>query len=707
MNSRTLGEEALALHRSGQFAEAERLYLAALQANPADGKALHLLGVLRAQQGRLEEALAGIQAARLYLPNDPEVLLNRANVLKSLGRAEEALEEYERALKLRPGWPQAENNRGTVFQAMGRYEEALAAYDRALEVAPDYVEALNNRGSVLQDLKRPAEALTAYDQALRLNPQFAQAFNNRGSALLELRRFADALSCFDRALRLHPDDAEVLNNRGNALQELMRYDEALAAYDQALVIRPGYAKALNNRGSALQQLKRHEEALNSFERAGSPEAFGGAAMAALNLCDWPRTQEIAAQMAKRIRSGEPVPPWVLLGYSGDEILQRQCAANVIAQRFAQLPPPMALHGYRHDRIRLAYISSDIGHHPVAAQIVQLIESHDRDRVEVIGVGTNADDASPQRKRLIAAFDSFIDAHQKMASQIARQLRSLEVDILVDLNGHTHGDNFDILSHRPATVQATWLGYAGTTAAPFLDYLIADRVVAPDTRVYSERLTYLPHCFFPGDSSRAIGNAPSRTEAGLPQDGFVFCCFNNNWKITADVFAVWMQLLAKLPDSVLWLKQPGQKAKANLKGAALNHGVDSERLIFADPAPLPVHLARHHLADLFLDTLPYNAHATASDALWAGLPVLTCRGTAFAGRVGASLLTAIELPELIAETLENYEAMALELARDRARLKSLRDRLAAKRTSAPLFDTLRLTRDLENCYRQMLAGAVQR
>jgi predicted O-linked N-acetylglucosamine transferase (SPINDLY family) len=338
--------------------------------------------------------------------------------------------------------------------------------------------------------------------------------------------------------------------------------------------------------------------------------------------------------------------------------------------------------------------------------VQLIESHDRDRFEVIGVGTNADDASPQRKRLVAAFDNFIDAHQKMPGQIARQLRSLEVDILVDLNGHTHGDNFDVLSHRPAPVQATWLGYAGTTAAPFLDYLIADRVVVPDATAYSEKLAYLPHCFFPSDIGRTTGNSPSRIEAGLPQQGFVFCCFNNNWKITAAVFAVWMRLLTKLPDSVLWLKQPGQKAKANLEGAALDQGVDPGRLIFADPAPLPIHLARHRLADLFLDTLPYNAHATASDALWAGLPVLTCRGTAFAGRVGASLLSAIDLPELIAETLDDYEAMALALAGDRARLNFLRQQLAVNRASAALFDTVGLTRDLEESYRKMLACAVQ-
>ena len=284
-------------------------------------------------------------------------------------------------------------------------------------------------------------------------------------------------------------------------------------------------------------------------------------------------------------------------------------------------------------------------------------------------GTNPDDGSPQRRRLVSAFDSFIDASQESPAAIAQRLRALEIDVLVDLNGHTRGDHFEVLSHRPAPVQACWLGYAGTTAAPFVDYLICDSIVAPDASGFSETLAHLPHCFFPSDSGRALGIPPSRAQAGLPQDGFVFCCFNNNWKITEPVFTIWMRLLADIPDSVLWLKQAGEKTKTNLQQAARVRGIDPERLVFAKPALLDVHLARHQLADLFLDTLPYNAHATASDALWAGLPVLTKRGTAYAGRVAASMLTALDLPELIAETAQEYESFALALARDPVRLKS--------------------------------------
>jgi tetratricopeptide (TPR) repeat protein len=384
---------------------------------------------------------------------------------------------------------------------------------------------------------------------------------------------------------------------------------------------------------------------------------------------------------------------VLLGYSGDARLQRQCAGNVIARRFPVMPPPLVTAPYAHDRIRLAYISSDFGYHPVTAQIVQLIEQHDRAGFEIIGVATSADDGSPQRQRIAAAFDRFHDLHGLGALEAARRIRALEVDILVDLNGHTKGDNFDILCHRPAPVQATWLGYAGTSAAPFVDHVIADRIVAADPAGFSETLALMPHCFFPTDSSRALGKAPTRAEAGLPQDGFVFCCFNNNWKITASVFAIWMRLLQQVPGSVLWLKA-GDAAAANLRRAAQGAGVDPARLVFARPAPLDAHLARHQLADLFLDTLPYNAHATACDALWAGLPVLTQHGTAYAGQVAASMLLSLGLPELVTQTPQDYEALALALARDPVRLAGLRARLEAARTTAPLFDTPRFARDLE-------------
>jgi protein O-GlcNAc transferase len=663
MNSNTLIDEAVALHRAGRLAEAEALYARAAAAG--DATAHNYLGVVRAQQGRGAEALVALDAALALRPGDGEIILNRANVLQLLGRAAEALPGFDHALATKPDWPQV----------------------------------LNNRGSALADLGRTAEALDSYGRALALAPDFTTARNNRGGLLLRQQRFAEALADFDSALLVKPDDPVLLNNRGNALHGLLRYDDAVAAYTAAIARAPRIAETFNNRATALQQIKRHGEALADFETAlaldpAQPHAFGGAAMAALNLCDWARVERFAAQMPARLAD---VPPWVLLGYSGDEALQRQCARAAIQKRFPFLPPPLATGPYAHDHVRLAYLSSDFRHHPVAAQVARVIELHDRARFEVIGISTGADDASPQRRRLMAAFDSFHDMRGHSPAEIAYRLRAMEIDILVDLNGHTDGDAFNILAHRPAPVQATWLGYAGTTAAPFLDYLIADAVVARDDAAFSEMLVRLPGCFFPADDSLPIGTTPTRAGESLPPEGVVFCCFNNSWKITAPVFAIWMRLLGAVPGSVLWLKAAGE-ALPNLRQAAQQAGIDPARLVFAKGAALDTHLARHALADLFLDTLPYTAHATACDALAAGLPLLTCRGTAYAGRVAASLLTASGLPDLIAQSLEDYEAMALALARDPARLKALRAKLAANRA---LFDTARFTRDLEAAFTSLL------
>ena len=706
----SLREQAVARHRQGALAEAERLYRAVLEAAPHDFTARHLLGVAQAQGGRMAAALAELDAALAIRPDDAEALLNRGNVLRALDRHEEALAAFDAALVARPDFAQGWNNRGVMLKALGRFEDALDSLDRALALDGAYAEALTNRGSVLQDLRRPGEALAVYDRVLAAQPGNAAAHNNRGSALLDLRRPAEALDAFDRALAIRPGDADTLGNRGNALQALKRLDEALAAHDRALSIRPDHAAGWNNRGSVLQDMKRYAAALESFDRAlaldpSQEQAFGGTAMAALNLCDFDRADEIGAQMEERIRAGAAIPPWTLLGYRDDPQLQRLCARNALARRFGPSTPWQGP-GYRHDRIRIAYVSSDFGQHPVAQQIAQLIEDHDRARVWVMGLATSPDDGSALRARLARGFDSFHDASRMSPAAAAALLREAEVDILVDLNGHTSGDNFDLLHLRPAPVQASWLGYAGTSAADFVDHVIADAVVAPRDSDFSEQVARLPHSFFVSDTTRPIGPMHAsrdvgRAEAGLPPEGFVFCCFNNNWKITRPVFESWMRLLAALPGSVLWLKKSTGEAADNLRMTARQHGIGRERLVFADNAPADLHLARHALADLFLDTAPYNAHATACDALWAGLPVLTCAGLGYAARVAASLLTALEMDELVTHTPAEYEALALALARDPARLKALRDRLADKRRTAPLFDTPRFARDLEAAYAAML------
>jgi protein O-GlcNAc transferase len=736
-------DQAMALHQSGRWAEAETLYRRALAAEPHNAQALHLLGLLHHQAGRNAEALARIDEALACSPAWPEALANRGTVLEALGRAGEALDSYDRSLALAPDNADTNNNRGNALMTLKQPLEALASYERAVTLAPRHVQAWNNRANAFRALERLPEALESFDRALTLQP-LPMLWNNRATVLREMKRWDEALASAERALALNPGDADAWNSRGATLLDLNRTPEALAAFERALALNPGHADAWSNRGVALRGLSRFAEALASFDRAlalnsdlsnaqyfrgfvlqdlrryrcslaafetllaREPDnryALGGLANAALCLCDWPRIESLMQRMADGIEGGGVVlPPLLALGYSDDPGLQRRVAAQGLRDAMPVLPPPLWTGEiYAHDRIRIAYLSADFHEHATAYLTAELFERHDRAQFEVIGVSYGPDDKSPMRARLARAFDTFLDVAPQGDLAVAGLLRELQTDIAIDLKGHTSGGRPAILAHRPAPVQVNYLAYPGTMGAPFYDYVIADRIVLPhgEQGFYDEKIVHLPDTYQPNDSTRPIAKqTPTRGEAGLPAQGFVFCCFNNNWKITAPVFALWMRLLAAAPGSVLWLLEDSADTKDNLKAAAAAQGMDPARLVFAPRLALPVHLARHRLADLFLDTLPYNAHTTASDALWAGLPLITRPGRTFAGRVAASLLTAAGLPELIVETAEDYEALAGALARDPARLRGLRETLARNRLSAPLFDTARYVRGLERAYVRM-------
>jgi protein O-GlcNAc transferase len=673
---RQLLDRAIAHHQRGQLGEAERGYLDILKAEPKHFDAQHLLGVIRHQQGRSDEALALIGAALQARPDSAQALANQGAVLCELRRYDEALASCDKALALRGDFVEALNSRGNALQRLKRYEEALASFDRVLALRGDFVEAHNNRGNALQGLKRFAEALASYDRALALRPTYAEAFYNRGSALKELGRFEEALASFDRALALRPNHAETLFNRGDALHELKRYTDAIASYERAIALRPDH-----------------------------PYAYSGLAESALAICDWARTEKLSQRLAALVAEQKAiVNPFTLIRLNGDAALHRQCATAFIVDKIGGPRPPLwsGRHQSR-DKLRIAYLSADFHSHATAYLMAELFERHDRARFEVHGVSFGRDDGSAIRRRVVKAFDRFHDVRDKSDRAAAKLLSDLEVDIAIDLKGYTQDSRPEILSHRPAPIQVSYIGYPGTMGADFIDYIIADRIVLPFDRqpFYAEKIVQLPDCYQVNDRRRAIAQAtPTRSEAGLPDTGFVFCCFNNNYKITAALFDVWMRLLQRVPGSVLWLLRENPDAEANLRREAKVRGVDPARLVFAGRAKLEEHLARHRLADLFLDTLPYNAHTTASDALWAGLPVLTCQGEAFAARVAGSLLTAVGLPELVTQTLADYEALALALAQDSTRLHALRERLARNRDTHPLFDTDRFRRHIEAAYVRM-------
>jgi len=609
-----------------------------------------------------------------------------------------------------PNKAAALSNLGIALAQNGRAAEALQCFERSAAIAPRNAETLYNLGNAQLAMQRHEDALESYERTLAVMPGHVAALNNRGNALSALRRSEEALASFDRALALAPDFADAYSNRADALLALRRPDEALASADRALALKTGFAEALNARGNALRALKRFDEAAQAFTELAQAgprfdHALGDIVDCELRACDWQRFAGDAARVTAAVHEGRRAAlPWVFLGVSGSAAAQLACARTFVAERFpASAQPLWRGERYRHARIRVAYLSADFHDHATAHLIAGLFEAHDTARFELTAVSFGPDTDDPMRDRLRRAFPRFLDVRNHSDREVAAMLHESETDIVVDLKGFTAGSRTGILAFRGAPLQVNYLGYPGTMGAPYIDYLIADHHVIPadHDRFYSEKIVRLPDAYQVNDSRRPIAEAtPTRAEAGLPQSGFVFCCFNSNYKITPEIFAVWMRLLERVPESVLWLLDGNALATRNLRHEATRCGIAADRLVFAPTLPAAEHLARHRLADLFLDTRPVNAHTTASDALWAGLPLLTCTDEAFAGRVAASLLHAVGLPELVAADLAQYEAIAHRIATTPSLLSELRRRLAQSRGSHPLFDTDRYRRHLEAAYTQM-------
>ncbi len=734
---------ALSAYASGDFAAAEKFCGAIIKRNSRHFEAFHLLGAAQWALGKATAALASYDRALALCRDDVNVLTDRGLALQGLGRFDEALASYDRALAIRPDSITALNNRGSTLQQLERCDEALACFDRVLTLDPGFadahfnrsvllerltryeeaiasldevlrlmpgdVEALNNKGSILLKLKRPEEALAAFDTALGRAPFLPRGLSNRGIALKALHRFGEAIASFDHALRIEPDYVFALNNRGNTFQEMHRYSEAVADYDRAVALRPDYVDAHANRGTCLSALGRIEEALASFERALSIQpdhglALSDAADCSAKLCDFQRYQKYKEELRDAARSRKAcISPFVLLNYSDDEALHAVVARDYCARNFRSAPHLRRPRARRKEKIRIAYLSPDFRRHPVAQSIVGLFESHDRERFEILGVSFGPSKPDDVRDRVIASLDGFHDVNQKSDQETAELLRDLDVDIAVRLGGYTSHSRPGIFSERAAPIQVNYLGYAATTGTDCMDYIIADPVALPfESQVhYAEKIVHLPDCYLANTELPIGAKPPSRTEAGLPEQGFVYCCFNNGWKITPKTFETWMSVLRASPGSVLWLSAMNETETRNLVAAAKAAGIDPARIVFAPwLARLEDHLARHRLADLFLDTLPYNAHSTAADALWAGLPVLTCKGRAFVGRVASSLLDAVGLDELVASDLEAYRTLAIRLAQNPGALAEIKRKLARNRETHPLFDRQRFARNIESAYATM-------
>ena len=700
-------------------------------------------GIAQQQLKQFKAAIASYDKAIELKPNYAGAYSNRGISLQGMNQFEAAVASYDKAIELKPELAEAYSNRGTALKELNRFNAAVISYDKAIELNPDYVDAYSNRGVALHELKQFAAAVASYDKAIELKPDYAQAYYNRGNALKELKRFQAAVASYDNAIKLKSDLAEAYSNRGISLQELKQLEAAVASYDKAIALKPGYAQAYSNRGTILKELKQFEAAIASYDKAielkpdlveayfnrgnvlldlkqleagvASYDAaialkpdyeylFGVRQHARMCQCDWKDFESTTFELRHKILNKEKVSnPFAVLAFVNSLADQRMAAETWSTDKYPFNPSlgPI-LKSSNKPKIRIGYFSADFRLHPVSILTVGLFEHHDKSKFELIAFSFGPEIHDEIRGRITRAFDRFIDVRAKSNEEVALISRELEVDIAIDLGGHTQDCRTGIFSFRAAPIQLSYIGYLGTMGASYYDYLIADQTLIPHEFLpfYSEKIVYLPS-YQVNDSKQEISHSSlSRQELNLPSSGFVYCCFNANYKITPSTFDSWMRILKVVPESVLLLYTDIQSAAKNLKTEAEKRGVNPARLIFGEKLIRSKYLARCRSADLFLDTLPYNAGATASDALWAGLPVLTCMGESFASRYAASLLIAIGLPELVTQTQDEYEALAIELATNTSKLNVIKTKLERNRLTTALFDTPQFTKHIEAAYIKM-------
>lgn len=712
-----------ALSATGQTELAEASYRRALDRKRDFPLARFNLSALLKQAGRIDEAIAGYQQAIALNPSFVEAHYNLGLICQELHQWNAANAEYQQTLQLRPSHPEAWNNLGLVLKEQGNVVEAIECYRRAIQLRPEYAEAINNLGVGYREQREVHRALECYSQALRLKPDYAAAFNNLGNLLQSMGRPSDAVTCLKRAIELQPRFAEAYTNLGAALQDLKKLNEAADFLRAAIELKPDDVAAIQSLGNVARDGGDAAEAINCYRRSlelkpDCLSALGQLIHQLQHQCAWDELPTLTDRAIRALDqlatlTESPMSPFAFLTMPvATSSQEQQQSATRWAAYSTRTAVPVANPWWQHpqaeqpgsdQRIRVGYLSADMRAHPVAELIVELFESHDRSQFAVTGYSYGPDDGSALRKRIASAFERFVDLRDVPLAESIQKIVDDRIEILVDLTGFTQHARTEILASRPAPIQVNYLGYPGTMGADFVDYIMVDHFIVPADRqpFYNEKLVHLPGCYQVNDTQRTISpQVPTRAEVGLPDDAFVFCSFNSNYKITPDTFDVWLRLLQQVPSSVLWLLESNRQAPINLRREAEKRGVAPERLIFAPRRALPDHLARHQLADLFLDTFPVNAHTTASDSLWAGLPVLTLSGETFVSRVAGSLLQTLGLPELIATTLNEYESRALELAQDPQKLAMLRQRLHDNRLTSPVFDIKRATKAIERAYQQM-------
>ena len=637
-------QQAIQAFQSGNYERADSILVKVIKADSKNLPAFHILGLIKASQKKYKEAIELLGKAVKLDPNEPSLRFNLAKALMDSGAYMESIPHHKKAVELAPNNPEAWLNYGKAFSDLNAYEEALSIYDKALIINPGYAEAFLNKGATLKELKRYEEAIVFAESALRINPNLAEGWVNKGVALKEFKRYEEVISHYEKALSLK-SEIDWLN--GELLHTKMK------------------------------------------------------------ICRWSGFTDNLENITNRLMANEKIAnPFPLLALTDGVSLQRKCAEIYAQEKYPFNPalgPITKTKRLEGEKIRIGYFSADFHNHATGYLMAELFELHDKQKFEIFGFSFGPIKNDEIRQRLEKSFNQFIEVGDKADVEISQLSRDLNIDIAVDLKGFTQDARMGIFSYRAAPIQVNYLGYPGTLGADYMDYIIADETLIPDHLQlgYSEKVVYLPDSYQANDSKRVIADKKfTRQELGLPETGFVFSSFNNNYKILPAIFDSWMRILNAAEGSVLWLFEDNNFATESLKNEAEKRGIDSNRLVFAKRMSLPEHLARHQQADLFLDTFPYNAHTTASDALWAGLPIITLMGESFASRVAASLLYAINLPELVTTSQAEYELLAIELATNPLKLNSIKQKLTKNRLTTPLFNAQLFTKNLEATYMQM-------
>jgi predicted O-linked N-acetylglucosamine transferase (SPINDLY family) len=675
-------QQALSEHQQGRLESAERIYRLILEKTPEQADALHYLGVLYHQTGQTEEAVVLLGRARDAAPNNPDILCNLGLLLNATGKPGEAEKALTAALKIEPDLPALHNNLGNAQLAMGNLSASIESYRQAIQLDAENVEAMVNLANACMLSGRPDRGCKHCAQAIQLQPTFAQAHSMMGNLLASMEQLPAAIASHEKACQLAPNDTSLICSLASCLERERNWDEALRYFDMALAIDPECGPAIS-----------------------------GALLLRRSTCSWTDLDASSRRFSDGVLRGQSgLTPFIYLSEPSTAMEQLACSrlwSDDTARKMMPLRKQLAFNHAAEvrEKITVAYFSHDFRRHPTAYTKVGLFENHDRNRFRVLGYCNGPDDDSDIRKRVIAAFDTFRDVRGWPPAEVAKRIHADKVDILVDLKGHTLNAPTETFALRPAPIQVNYKGYPGTMGADFIDYIVADNFVVPqdDRASCAEKVVYLPETYWVDDRNRAMPAEPkSRRELGLPETGTVFCCFNNSYKLSPQLFSVWMEILESVPDSVLWVQNSNPRCSLadNLRREASDRGIAPARICFAPRLPLREYLALFRVADLFLDARPYNAHTTASDALWCGLPVLTCPGSTFSARVAGSMLRTIGLPELIATDLDEYRDIAIRLATNHDELARIRERLETNRLTTPLYDTARLTRHMEAAYEIM-------